>query len=356
MTSEDFDQRRLQDLADNISQEQELLKEYEDLLREETDPRLKRKYCRCIEEHKQSASRYLKEYDLQKERINRYKRILSDYSVPSQSNKLPPEHHSLLFDLLLKIDFKKQLHLAETAINNQQTIGFLVHGESNCGQEMLVNRLYRTKPTWQNHKPIRIDVKSNGAFANLSKLWERVAECFMDESERNNRQDINSVSNLVLERICNRLKTQDVIFIFSEVELMSYTETLIPWLEDFWQPLVEMAKTNEFLRSTHLLMFLVDNSGKVCQSGVTLAEKFEPVNYNPCIPLCLPPVSIFTAKMLQKWLDEHIKSSSNLGMLAELKAKDLYENSDSGIPINVAGIICAYYGLSWEVESAKWSI
>jgi len=59
---------RLQDLADNIRQDLNLLKEYEDGLRYETDPRRLVGYRREIERQRESLTRYLQEYDeLQKQ-------------------------------------------------------------------------------------------------------------------------------------------------------------------------------------------------------------------------------------------------------------------------------------------------
>nr|CBH39266.1 conserved hypothetical protein [uncultured archaeon] len=59
---------RLQDLADNIRQDLNLLKEYEDELRYETDPRHLARYRREIERQRESLTRYQQEYDeLQKQ-------------------------------------------------------------------------------------------------------------------------------------------------------------------------------------------------------------------------------------------------------------------------------------------------
>lgn len=59
---------RLQDLADNIHQDLNLLKEYEDELRYETDLRRLARYRREIERQRESLTRYQQEYDeLQKQ-------------------------------------------------------------------------------------------------------------------------------------------------------------------------------------------------------------------------------------------------------------------------------------------------
>ena len=54
---------RLHQLTDNIRQDLNLLKEYEDELRYETDPGLRGKYRRRIERYRESLTRYQREYD-----------------------------------------------------------------------------------------------------------------------------------------------------------------------------------------------------------------------------------------------------------------------------------------------------
>ncbi|BAY88529.1 MULTISPECIES: hypothetical protein [unclassified Tolypothrix] len=55
--------QRLQDLADNVDKDFKLLKEFEDVLRYETNPRVKAGYRMDIEQLRESASRYQHEYE-----------------------------------------------------------------------------------------------------------------------------------------------------------------------------------------------------------------------------------------------------------------------------------------------------
>ncbi len=284
----------LQDLADNIVQDQELLKKYEDDLRYETEPKKQTKYSREIKELNQSIAKHRQEYAELKEFINRIARISGNYNDLMLTNQSSLESSRLLSNLLLQIDFQAQIEFAQTAIEEHQVLSFLVHGQSCCGQEILVKRLYRIKSNWQKQFPISIDVSNQGIGYDLSKLWGRLAE-YLGLSKNIERRRI-------LERICDRLKTQDVIITFSQVEVMLFSNTLIAWLEEFWQPLVNMVRTIEPFRKTHLLMFLVGYRGSVCKSQVTLVEVFNPINYNPFIPLCLPPASPFSVEVLKKWL------------------------------------------------------
>ncbi len=68
MISPGFYQKRLQDLADNIAKDQELLKDFEDELRYTIDPRQKARYRREIVRQEESVAHYKKEYaELQQE-------------------------------------------------------------------------------------------------------------------------------------------------------------------------------------------------------------------------------------------------------------------------------------------------
>ena len=62
MTTEGFHQKRLQDLANNIAEELELLNDYEDELRFERDPRIIGKYRRDIKRQQQAIANYKQEY------------------------------------------------------------------------------------------------------------------------------------------------------------------------------------------------------------------------------------------------------------------------------------------------------
>ncbi|MEC4991427.1 MAG: hypothetical protein SAJ37_22055 [Oscillatoria sp. PMC 1068.18] len=61
--------QRLQDLADNIAEDQELLNDYEKALSDEDEPRRKRKYRREIERQRESVTYYQLEYAELKQKL-----------------------------------------------------------------------------------------------------------------------------------------------------------------------------------------------------------------------------------------------------------------------------------------------
>jgi len=165
-----------------------------------------------------------------------------------------PSH--LLFDLP-QMDFEQQVQLVTKVMESHRIAAFLVHGEPDCGQQLLVTRLFRLKPQWKNISPIEIDLSHNGVGKSIPHLWRQVASRFGLPKD--------TQPNEIIERVCDRLLTQDVIFIFYTVDYMR-PEVLAAWLQEFWEPLVERVDQNFRLtpEGTHLLMFLVDNSGSGC--------------------------------------------------------------------------------------------
>ncbi|MDF5725784.1 MAG: XRE family transcriptional regulator [Rhizonema sp. PD37] len=250
----------------------------------------------------------------------------------------------LLFELLLQMDFKQQVGLVEDVLEQHRTAAFLVHGQPDCGQELLVTRLFRIKSAWKNNSPIKNDVTNNAAYRSTERLWRQLARSFLLRDTKPEQ---------IIDRICDRWQTQDVILIFEKVDCMP-PNVLVGWLQEFWEPLVERGKVNPPLKDTHLLMFLVDNCGSVCKSQVMLAKQFDEPEY-PRIPLYLPPVSPFPTDVLKDWL-RNMKVFSDFHIPADLTYQRLWEKSDNGIPQFVYEEICTHFDLSWEGDLAKWLI
>lgn len=256
-----------------------------------------------------------------------------------------PAH--LLFDLLLQMDFKSQARLVKKVMELHRTAAFLVHGEPYCGQQLLVNRLFRLKSEWKNISPIKIDVSHNGAGRSIPHLWRQLASWFRLPKDVEPKE--------IIYKICDRLFTQDVIVIFYTVDYMP-PKLLVAWLQEFWEPLVTQVEANclPTQQNTHLLMFLVDNSGSVCESNILLAKQFNEPEY-PRIPLHLPPVSPFPPDVLDDWIDM-VTAMESMRIPTGLTAKILLEKTENGVPEFVYEEICCHCGHTWEGGLAKWLI
>ncbi|MGB7444601.1 MAG: XRE family transcriptional regulator, partial [Coleofasciculaceae cyanobacterium] len=245
-----------------------------------------------------------------------------------------PETSPFLFELILQIDFKEQSRRFKEVIDLHSTAGFLVHGESCCGQQFLVNRLLRLKRGWKNQSPIKIDLSYSGVGRSIPNLWRELTS-WLGLSR-------DAQPSEIMDRVCDRWQTQDVIFIFYTVDYM-LPGMLAAWLQEFWEPLVARATENMPKRNTHLLMFLVDNCGSIAKSDLRLADKFEQPRY----PLRLPAASLFPVNALEEWMDMAI-AFTEVQFPAELTAQILLERSSNGVPQYVYEEICKHCNLSWD--------
>jgi hypothetical protein len=254
---------------------------------------------------------------------------------------LTSQNERTLFDFILRIDFREQVRTTHQIIQAQRIASFLVHGEPDHGQRILVNRLLRLSPGWETGQCLSIDVGSSGIGQSIRSLWGQVTR----------RLGLSALAGPhdVAYRICEWLKTQDVIFIFHTVDYMP-PESLAKWLQEFWSPVVESAREvlNSTLRLTRLLLFLVDYSGNVSNSSVVLAKDFEHPEY-PRIPLQLPPASKFPVDTLDHWID----TAADL-LPTGITTQFLLNSSSNGIPQLVYENICSSCGMNLEGVLAKW--
>ncbi|MEP0857783.1 helix-turn-helix domain-containing protein [Trichocoleus sp. DQ-U1] len=281
--------------------------------------------------------------DSLQERLLGYAGLSDTQSTPDEVEPISAQTSPFLFEQILQIDFREQSRLFKQVIQSHRTAGFLIHGEPCCGQQFLVNRLLRLKRGWQNHSPIKIDVSYSGVGRSIPNLWRELTPWFSLPRDARPSE--------IMDRVCDRWQTQDVIFIFYTVDYM-LPGMLSAWLQEFWEPLVARATENMPKCETHLLMFLVDYCGSVCQTSVRLAEQCEHPEY-PRLPLCLPPASPFPLDALDEWID-NLSISSQVQIPAGLTSRILLERSSNGVPQFVYEEICKHCGLSWEGVLAKW--
>jgi hypothetical protein len=271
---------------------------------------------------------------------------LQEQYQPCQPSAYSSEQR--LFKTILRIDFDEQEKLVEAALKKQSShkriAALLVHGEEKFGQGTLVTRLLSQSQLPQllelrNGRQIKIKV---GGMGDISNLWNEVAKHFI-----NSNQVTLVSSQQIMDEIFECLRTQHLIFIFTEVH-RTYIGFLSELIQEFWQPLVERANHKE----TYLVMFLIDNKGSVCKSDIPLAWDVNQSEY-PTFPLHLPPASRFPLDKLAEWLGMAVAAEL---VPDNLSAETLLRESKGGVPELVYQKICYYCGCSWEGGLAKWLI
>ncbi len=263
-----------------------------------------------------------------------------------------------LFNHILEIDFNNQIELVEGILKEHRVAAFLIHGNPdygpNCGQALLIERLFYLWNEGDEGHRIQINIGSPGVWAGIPTLWSHIAKYFELAD--------NTSPDEIVDKIYQGWQTQNMVFIFYQVDyLVNTTPTyLAKWLQEFWQKIVAKALSNtqsgaanSSRNPTHLLLFLVDFSGRVCHAeDVYLAETGNDTRY-PTIPLRLPPNSTFSLEVLAKWLRlPSVRELRPKGVT--VNAQQLWDRSVNGIPELVYKNIFDFYELSWEGVAKKW--
>lgn len=274
---------------------------------------------------------------------NKVKKELENPSLPlklSTSLGNNNNNNNQLFQSIIDIDFSEQEDTVRKAIKwqelHQRTGAFLIHGyDENFGQKALLTRLLRKLPELINGRKIQRDLTG---MSDIRELWGKISSEFFGS---------NTTDEQVINAILQCLETQNLIFIFSGLH-RTFTGFLPDLIEKFWWTIVEKATHQK----TYLLMFLVDDKGIVCKSGVSLAWKFESSRY-PNDPLCLPKTGEFSYYQLETWKNNVVQKNM---VLESISVDELLQKSQAGVPELVYRQICDYCGLSWEGGLAKWLI
>ena len=245
-----------------------------------------------------------------------------------------------LFDLLLRLDFADQVRIARKVIELHRVAAFLVHGEPECGQRLLLTRLVRLNPGWPNAQRVTIDVGSSGIGKRSRSLWRQVAYKM--------GLPPTSSPNEIAQAVCESMKLNDVIIILQSVDYM-LPELLTEWMDEFWVPLANIVRDQlgDAQTGTRLLLYLVDYVGGVCDWNVPLDRSYEPSTYSG-IPIQLPAVGRFSPMILQSWLDE--ADMIPYGLNTEV----ILNTSDNGRPELVYEKVCVHCGVNWEGDLAQW--
>lgn len=251
-----------------------------------------------------------------------------------------PRRNQMLFERLLQLDFRPQVRLVRQVIEKHRVAAFLIHGPPDHGQRLLAYRLARLKPEWETGQHFTIDAGSNGTGKSSRALWSQVAKKMQLSSSTPAQELANKVGEW--------LQTQDVLFTFHTVDYIP-PDLLSAWIEEFWGPLVSMAKNvqHRTYRSTHLMLYLIDYVGDVCQSNIPFVKSYDQWS-SDYMPMLLPPVTPFPKEEIEIWIDGSIEL-----LPADVSVARLLDDPCLGIPELVYEQICQYCGVSWEGEVAQ---
>lgn len=207
-------------------------------------------------------------------------------------------NNATLQDVLFNLDrddhrntFKQKLKWVRNG-----AAAFLIHGQSDCGQDVLVQHLIRlaTEGRVREHQTIYIDLGRKGVQINMPRLWREVSRSITGLGHLEREETIDS--------LMRSLKTKDVTIVLDHIDRLPLN-FFAAILEEFWQLMVaKKERTFQHEPQGRLLLMLVDWSG--------LAEKWaayldtSQVGINPLCPFKLPESEPFKSEDIAVWLDD----------------------------------------------------
>jgi hypothetical protein len=119
---------------------------------------------------------------------------------------------------------------------------------------------------------------------------------------------------------------------------------LATWLDEFWKPIAATARQQHALTKSdkHLLLFLIDFGGHVCETQVTLLDQPAEIPSSHA-PLKLPPTGKIEASDLKTW----IRTAAGL-FPRRVDAMALIRDTQEGTPDLLYAKIFEFCGLTWQ--------
>lgn len=258
-----------------------------------------------------------------------------------------------LYQALLKLGYREQVLLFKKFLKGQAIATFLVHGSPDYGQRWLLNRLITQHIRHgTTDKLVRIQLNRIGRRRNISALWRELGG-------RVGKVGKQPIPSEIVEQVYKWWQTQNVILVFHDVDCMPQ-EYLQQLIQEFWLPLATQARKVVSSKPKYqLMMFLVDYIGDIGTKNTLFVEKLEP-NWEPRIPIKLPPIIPFGDRTLNDWMETIEIEFDTLPLVEAINntedeiIREILENSENGVPELVMSEICHLCECNWYEEKDRW--
>ena len=158
----------------------------------------------------------------------------------------------------------------------------------------------------------------------------------------------------IAEQICQWWQTQDVILIFHAVDFLPESE-FSKLIHDFWDLLA--TKAMDPIRKGHpnkLLMFLIDYEEAIEGWEDTFVEEIDS-DWNARTPIRFPEFYKFSYNDILDWIRYEFNSlPKEFRKKSKHIARQIFDESEEGIPEDAFDIICDLSGWNWYEESETW--
>ncbi|CDM92921.1 MULTISPECIES: hypothetical protein [Limnospira] len=250
-----------------------------------------------------------------------------------------------LLKALLNLDYDKQANLFKEFVENHQIGACLVHGSCESAPRWLLNRLIRNVPNGNTSnyvKQIKFSRRINTS--SLERLFQEI-------SRKICRVQTSSVA-AIYEKILEVWQSQTVILIFENTQEVeeSYLEA---FLQEFWQPLAELASQKGTTdKNKSLLLFLLDEDGYTNDWNITYTQ--DPTSeLIPKTMIKFMEIQPIKPRQLSSWLELDI-CARNLLQYSDRLVDEVFRESQNGLHQYILEKICCLCQIEWEDYVSTW--
>ncbi|MCT7978794.1 hypothetical protein [Laspinema olomoucense] len=250
-----------------------------------------------------------------------------------------------LLNALLHLNYDKQVNLFKEFVENHQIGACLIHGPLESGPRWLLNRLIRNVPNGNTSNFVKkIKFSRRTQNSSLESIFQEISR----------KVEINKTSSLtaIHKKICELWQSQTVILILEnthEVE-ESYLET---FLQEFWQPLADLASQMGTADENHsLLLFLLDEDGFTNDWQIPYTQ--DPTS--ELIPQTLikfMEIQPIKRRQLSTWLELYL-CADNLLQYTDSLVDEVLRDNEKGTHQYILEKICCLCQITWEDCESKW--
>lgn len=241
-----------------------------------------------------------------------------------KDSKKPSVEEELLYELIVDIDFEKQVNSAKKIINTYRAVSFFIHGESQCGQSVLAKRLLRFLPDANRSEREFYKLTISRSTRNSkSSFWNEICE------------ELNTRRTDMHNEIISRLKTRDIIITIDNIGLVQ-KPVFEEIVGNFWKPLIIKVNQSfnsnslDFNTNCSLILFLIDFNvaTKFLESNLISHTDSDP---DLSLPVCLPATGRLQEDSIKNWVFHATNKGLSVDDLAiEENIRDLMEQTEGG--------------------------
>ena len=275
--------------------------------------------------------------------------VIPSVTIPPSQNMsmmlLDGNNFDELYLELGKLNYLRQRKVFKQFIDagnqdGRQRIGaFLIHGEPECGQRWLLNRFLRQVVGCTTGKPYKFSFVRKGNGRSLEDLWSDLGEwCGLTDSDAPSPEKI-------ADEVHKLWQTQTVTLILRGLHEIEQ-EYMEKFIEVFWIPLAERARSQPCVDKNYCLLFLVDERG--CEWNFSFVRQIDAA-WEPRVPVELERLTRFSDQELSNWMEAGVDI-----LPSNLTIHDLLKDCDGGLPELVLKRVCKLCGSSWHKRENVW--